>query len=128
MTEISSASLTQRAADSAPLLQEVWTALRDKLVNTGLPDLLDPTKQPFSFTNLRRDPYDGSEALYGEWRDPNGRLLGNLIVHEDGKTFAEFDVVQPHPTDQRWFVEGVSAWGKSGAIKTELKLLPALGA
>jgi hypothetical protein len=32
-------------------------------------------------------------------------------------------VVKPHPKKSKWFVEGVSAWGKAENIKAEPKLL-----
>jgi len=55
-------------------------------------------------------------------------LLGNLIAHAGGEFFAEYDVLCVHPNDRRWFVEAVTAWGRPGVIKTELRLLPALPA
>lgn len=113
---------------SVSVQAEIWQALRHELTRKGLSDVLETEPRPLVATQLRRDPYDGTDAVYGEWRDPNGRLLGNLILHADGKVFAELDVMRPHPTDTRWFVEGVTAWGNPGALKAELKLLPALGA
>jgi len=34
--------------------------------------------------------------------------------------------VEPHPKDERWFVEAVNAWGKNDTVKAELRLLPAV--
>ncbi len=75
---------------------------------------------------LRTDPFDQSETLTGVWRDLHGTRLGELQVRNDGSVYAEFDVVRQHPTDVRWFVESVTAWGTASAIKTELRLLPAV--
>lgn len=74
-----------------------------------------------------RDPYSGEETLCFYWKDRRGHRIGEMKFHGDGSFYAEYDVVQPHPTDPNWFVEGVTAWGRDGAIKSEPKLLPALG-
>lgn len=74
-----------------------------------------------------RDPYSGEETLCLYWKDARGHRIGELKFHGDGSFYAEYDVVQPHPKDPRWFVEGVVAWGRDDAIKSEPKLLPALG-
>lgn len=120
-------ALTRRCEDEALLLEEISQALRERLAQSGFSVALSLIPRQFGLRELRRDPFDGSEALYGEWFSPEGRRLGNVMIHADGKLYAEFDVVKPHPTDRRWFVEAVTAWGSRGAIKTELKLLPTLG-
>lgn len=74
-----------------------------------------------------KDPYSGEETLCGHWRDARGYSIGQMKFHGDGSFYAEFDVVLPHPGDPRWFVEGVTVWGRGDAIKSEAKLLEALG-
>lgn len=74
-----------------------------------------------------KDPYSGEETLCGHWRDARGHSIGQMKFHGDGSFYAEFDVVLPHPTDPCWFVEGVTAWGRGDAIKSEAKLLETLG-
>lgn len=120
-------ALAARAQAEKPVLEEVWQALQLQLQRAGFADGTGQGNE-FGLRELRRDPFDGSEALYTEWRGLDGRRLGTVLIRADGNVYAELDVVKPHPTDTRWFVEGVTAWGKKGAIKTELKLLPALGA
>jgi hypothetical protein len=73
---------------------------------------------------LQRDPASGQSSLVGIWRDANGQRVGSIIFHCDGSFFAEYDVVEPHPQDRRWFVEAVNAWGKNNTIKSEPRLLP----
>jgi hypothetical protein len=73
-----------------------------------------------------KDPFSGEDTLCGSWRNTHGYRVGELKVHGDGSFYAEYDVALPHPTDPRWFVEGVIAWGKHDTIKSEAKLLPAL--
>jgi hypothetical protein len=73
-----------------------------------------------------KDPYSGKDTFCLYWKDRRGHRIGEMKFHGDGSFYAEYDVVQPHPTDPRWFVEGVVAWGRDDAIKSEPKLLPAL--
>jgi hypothetical protein len=87
---------------------------------------LRPVYSDASF-ETSRDPYSGEAALCGSWRDARGQRIGEIKFHGDGSFFAEYDVVLPHPTDARWFVEGVTAWGRDETIKAEPKLLAALG-
>lgn len=73
---------------------------------------------------LQNDPASGQSSLMGIWRDANGQRIGSIVFHYDGSFFAEYDVVENHPKDSRWFVEAVNAWGKNDVIKAELRLLP----
>lgn len=120
-------ALATRVQVEAPVLAEIWQALHNRLQRAGFAESAGQGHE-LGLRELRRDPFDGSEALYSEWRGLDGRRLGTALIRADGNVYAELDVIKPHPTDGRWFVEGVTAWGKQGAIKTELKLLPALGA
>lgn len=73
---------------------------------------------------LIKDPYTGEHNLTGYWYDATKKqTIGRLQFNSDGSFYAEYDVVKPHPTKPRRFVEGVTAWGKSGQIKSEPKLL-----
>lgn len=77
--------------------------------------------------SLQRDPYSGQDSLVGVWMHPTSSYkLGTLLFHADGTFFAEYDVLQPHPTQSKWFVEAVTAWGKGDDIKGDPRLLPAL--
>lgn len=73
---------------------------------------------------LIKDPYTGEYNLAGYWHDPRQQRIGSLQFNSDGTFYAEYDVVKPHPTKSKWFVEGVTAWGKAEKITTEAKLLP----
>lgn len=75
--------------------------------------------------SLTKDPYTADENLTGFWYDKHKQRIGQIQFNSDGSFYAEYDIVKPHPTKQQWFVEAMSAWGKSGNIKTEAKLLPA---
>ncbi|MDT4332596.1 hypothetical protein ACQE3E_18350 [Methylomonas sp. MED-D] len=73
--------------------------------------------------SLVSDPFTQSVDLVGYWYDANKRRIGQIKFHGDGSFYAEYDVVQPHPTKKQWFVEAINAWGKQDNIKTEAKLL-----
>lgn len=119
--------LEQQLEAAAPLLAELWPALAACLARAGVDAPLAVAGTPPARGELREDSYDRSLALYAEWRSAGGALLGSLLVHADGQAFAEFDVLRPHPQKPLWMVEAVTAWGRVGALKSELRLLPALG-
>ena len=121
-------ALEQRLAEAAPLFAEVWQALAACLHAVGIEDGLAVAGTPHSHGELREDPYDHSQTLYAEWRSERGGYLGSILVHGDGQAFAEFDVLLPHPRKPRWVIEAATAWGRGGALKSELRLLPALDA
>lgn len=73
---------------------------------------------------LVKDPYTGDHNLTGYWYDERQQRIGTLQFNSDGTFYAEYDVVKPHPKKTKWFVEGISGWGKADNIKVEAKLLP----
>ncbi len=74
-----------------------------------------------------KDTYSGMDSLLGKWKNRLGYRIGEIIFHDDGSFYAEYDVALQHPTDARWFVESVVAWGRNDVIRSEAKLLAALG-
>lgn len=72
------------------------------------------------------DPYDGAEQLLGEWIDDNGFRYAHFVRYGDGNMFGEHDVLQPHPADEKLFIEAIEIWGHAGALKSEPRLLPSL--
>ncbi|MFU8788214.1 MAG: hypothetical protein ACNA7G_04240 [Methylobacter sp.] len=73
---------------------------------------------------LLKDPFTGDYNLTGYWHDEaKKQRIGQLQFNSDGSFYAEYDVIKPHPTKPRHFVEGVTAWGKAEQIKAEAKLL-----
>jgi hypothetical protein len=77
---------------------------------------------------LIKDPYTGGYNLACYWYDKStNQRIGRLQFNSDGSFYAEYDVVKTHPGKSKWFVEGVTAWGKADNIKAEAKLLPMPG-
>lgn len=120
-------SLEQRLQEAEPLFAEVWRALAGLLSAAGLEQPLAVAGTPHSHAEVRVDSFDQNQSLYVEWRTSGGSYQGSILVHGNGQAFAEFDVLLPHPRKPAWVIEAVTAWGCRGAMKGELRLLPALG-
>jgi hypothetical protein len=73
--------------------------------------------------SLVTDPFTQSVDLVGYWYNKHQQRIGQIKFHGDDSFYAEYDVVQPHPRKQQFFVEAINAWGKQDNIKTEAKLL-----
>jgi hypothetical protein len=73
--------------------------------------------------SLMTDPFTQSQNLVGYWYDVGKQRIGQIKFHDDGSFYAEYDVVQPHPSKKQFFVEAINAWGRQDNIKTEAKLL-----
>jgi len=78
----------------------------------------------FTDTETRADPFDGSVTLFCHWRDQHSNLIGSVQVHDSGRIFAEYDVIQNHPKKSGWFIESVSVWGDDNQLRSELRMLP----
>lgn len=120
--------IQQRKFAETVTLEIVRDALRNELARKGIVQAATGISTDFKHCELRKDVVDGSAAFYGEWWDAHGGKVGSVIVHASGEFFAEYDVLINHPTDKRWFVEAVTAWGRPGVVKAELRLLEALPA
>ncbi len=121
-------ALQQRKLAERATLEKVRDALRSELARNGIAQALGAVPNDVQFCEIRKDVVDASEAFYAEWWDANDRKIGSVIVHATGEFFAEYDVLIGHPTDRRWFVEAVTAWGRPDVVKAELRLLAALPA
>lgn len=114
-----------RYAQMAPLAAEVVRRLHDVIEKLGFDTQVQALLTPDeAIYRLERDPANGEYSLIGDWRDPQGIKVGELLFHADGSFYVEQDVAQPHPSRARWFVEAVNAWGRDGQVKAEARLLP----
>ncbi len=115
--------------DGRPLGEAICRRLAAEIAKLGFPEEKLPPLPVFDEAGFAtaKDPYSGLESLIGIWRNGQGYRMGEIKLHGDGSFYAEYDVALPHPTNARWFVEAVVAWGRGDTIKTEAKLLPALG-
>jgi len=120
-------ALLQRMELERPTIAQLREKLQEQMTRYGFDDLVASLAEPLVNPELRKDSFDGSVSLFAEWRTPSGALLGYLLIHGGGQTYAEFDVVRPHPARAQWVIEAMTAWGSPGEIKAEPRLLPALG-
>ena len=116
--------LQQQVETLRPMAEVLCERLRVEAAKLGFPaeglSIRGPDTAVF---RLERDPASGSDSLLGEWLDARGYRIGMLLFHGDGSFFAEHDIVRQHPTDPRWFVEAVNAWGRNGVIRAEPRLI-----
>lgn len=69
------------------------------------------------------DPGNQLPGFEGIWRDVRQARCGSLTFNSDGSFYAEYDLFCPHPTDARWFVEMVTAWGRGDELKVEAQMI-----
>ena len=120
-------TLTATVESHRVVLNSVWQAMRLRLTQTGLENSLNVIPRPdLAEYAIHTDPFEKTDTLIGVWKDERGTRLGEIQIRADGSVYAEVDVVRNHPKDVRWFVEAVTAWGQPDALKTELRLLPAI--
>ncbi len=72
------------------------------------------------------DPCNQLPGYEGVWRNANNDRCGILMINSDNSFYAEYDLFCPHPRDERWFVEMVTAWGRDETLRCEAKLIPRL--
>ncbi|MEY4581778.1 MAG: hypothetical protein RL701_6481 [Pseudomonadota bacterium] len=116
--------LIARVREEEDALVEITCVLRNRLLRSGLEDIHVPA-QP-QRCSLVKDPYDGSITLVGEWRRQRDKVIGTVLIHQNGQVYAELDVLRPLPNDDTWFVDAVVAFGTPGNLRTELRLTAAM--
>lgn len=106
------------------LADKISIQLQKEVNKLGFAPSVLSLKQPQeAIYRLEKDPANGQYFLIGDWRDDKGFKTGSLQFNSEGQFFVEQDIIQPHPTDKRWFVEAVSAWGSETKIKSEVRLI-----
>ncbi|WP_027147670.1 hypothetical protein [Methylobacter tundripaludum] len=119
-------NLSDHIAINRPLAECVCQRLTEEINELGFTeaDIRHYPRYDDADFVLIKDPYAGADNLACYWYDePKKQRIGRLQFNSDGTFYAEYDVVKPHPTKTRRFVEGVTAWGKAEQIKSEAKLL-----
>lgn len=78
---------------------------------------------PVQFARVT-DPASQQPGYEGIWRNACNERCGCLTINGDGSFYAEYDLFCPHPRDERWFVEMVTAWGVGETLRCEATLIP----
>lgn len=93
---------------------EVCQAIRRQVEKLGLEIGDEPVWAEASFAE-QRDPFSGESSLVGVWRGK--ARYGTVTLFPDGRVFAEYQVLLPHPAQPGQYVEAVQVWGRSGVLK-----------
>jgi hypothetical protein len=119
--------LSEHISQNRPLAENICRRMSEEINKLGfaLSEIKHyPIYDDASFV-LIKDPYTGEQNLTCYWYDEStNQRIGRLQFNSDNSFYAEYDVVKNHPRKLKWFVEGVTAWGKADSIKAEAKLLP----
>ncbi|HEX6736017.1 MAG TPA: hypothetical protein VF096_14515 [Azonexus sp.] len=99
--------------------EAVCAALRGQVEKLGLSLGDEPRWAGLSFAETR-DPFSQEVSLVGTWR--GGERYGTLTFFPDGRLFAEYQVLQPHPALAGWYVEAVQVWGRPGQLRGDAVL------
>jgi hypothetical protein len=98
----------------AALGAELCQAIRRQVEKLGLTIGDEPVWAEASFAE-QTDPYSGERSLVGSWRGKARN--GTVTLFPDGRLFAEYQVLLPHPAMPGHYVEAVQVWGRAGALK-----------
>lgn len=114
-------TLEERIDQVKELGQDICDKMLASISELGIKKEIDIKFGDADF-RLEKDPYSGTFSLEGKWHERQ-QTKGSIIFHDDGTFFAEYDVIEDHPTKAIWFIEAVTAWGRDDNIKVELRLI-----
>ena len=92
----------------------VCAALRGQVEKLGLSIGDEPVWAELSFAE-EADPYTQEVSLIGTWRGK--QRYGTVTFFSDGRIFAEYQVLLPHPTREDSYVEAVQVWGRPEKLR-----------
>lgn len=97
----------------------VCAALREQVSRLGL-SIGDEPRWAEAEVEEKRDPFSQELSLLAVWR---GKARdGSINFFPDGRVFAEYQVLLPHPTLATSYVEAVQVWGRAGQLRGEAVL------
>jgi len=119
--------MTDTIASLRTAFEMVDFRFRTEMLNLGFDESGIET-HPFEQCEIitERDTFDRQMCTIGVWTGSDGGQVANIVRYADGRLFAEYDVLRPHPTRPEFFVEAMEIWGEEGSLKGEARLLPAL--
>lgn len=98
----------------------VCRALREEAGKLGLDIAPEPVWEQAVFCS-RTDPCSQEKSLVGTWR--GGRRYGTVTFFPDGRVFAEYQVLLPHPARPEAYVEAVLVWGTAEKLRGEAAIV-----
>ena len=106
------------SADPA-LGEAICAALRRQVEKLGLSIGDEPVWAEASFAE-EADPYSQEISVIGTWRGK--QRYGTVTFFPDGRIFAEYQVLLPHPVQEDSYVESVQIWGRPQQLRGEAVL------
>ena len=94
----------------------VCAALRDQVERLGLSIGDEPVWADAAFAE-HTDPFSQEVSRVGVWR--GGARFGTVTFFADGRIFAEYQVLLPHPAREGCYVEAVQVWGRPDKLRGE---------
>lgn len=103
-------------APSPELGESLCRAVRQQVERLGLSIGDEPVWHSASFAT-ECDPFSQEESVVAVWR--GGARFGKATFFPDGRVFAEYQVLLPHPGKAGAYVEAVQVWGRDPAWRGE---------
>ena len=97
----------------------VCAALREQVERLGLSIGDEPHWSAATF-EVAVDPYSQEASTVAYWR--GGARFGKATFFPDGRIFAEYQVLQPHPQQPGQYVDYVQVWGRPERLRGEAVL------
>ena len=98
----------------ALLGETICAALRARAERLGVSIGDEPRWDEASFVD-QADPFSQQISRVGTWR---GKWrYGTVTLFPDGRVFAEYQVLLPHPQDTGRYVEAVQVWGRPERLR-----------
>ena len=89
--------------------ESLCAALRAQVEKMGLSIGNEPVWHEAIFEAVT-DPFSQEVSLVGYWRGK--ARYGKATFFQDGRVFAEYQVLLPHPVQAARYVESVQIWGR----------------
>jgi hypothetical protein len=114
----------QLPVELAALTVRIMDAMTGEAARFATADKLPQIAQTaLNFTRVI-DPGNQLPGYEGIWRNAHQARCGSLTFNSDGSFYAEYDLFFSHPTDARWFIEMVTAWGRADSLRAEVQMIP----
>lgn len=98
---------------------KVCAAVRRQVEKLGLSIGDEPVWAKATFVETV-DPYSQEINLIGTWRGE--ARYGTVTIFPDGRVFAEYQVLLPHPEKEGSYVEAVQVWGSPEKLRGDAVL------
>ena len=101
-------------APDAAFGEAICAALRGQVEKLGLSIGDEPRWAEASFVE-QADPFSQEISQVGTWRGK--ARYGTVTLFPDGRIFAEYQVLLPHPEKTDSYVESVQVWGRAEKLR-----------